>query len=536
MFERLLILTKLQLSNIVKLRIDQKGRFYGQVALRVLVVVLMSIVMTFALYFISNFLYIPVNHHFIIFVLILTQGMGIISATSGLMNDLYHSKDNQILLSLPANNNEIYISKLMVFYINEFLKNLYVLAPILIAFGIENDIMFLYYINIVPMLILLPLLVVLIASLLSMPAVYLRNFLKNRRLLSLIFLLVFIGLLFYGVILILAYIPYPIRIVQLYNRFMISITMFMQASARYGLIYTVVGELLYGIKPFINYLILLLVIGGLSLMTVLISRPLFFRLTSSSSEQARIKPHKHENKASKHVFVTFLRKELTVNLRSMNELLDNYAILLSLPFFMVILNHIYMGMNRSTFGNQLVLVFNVMIVLLLVMAANTASATAISTEGGEFALLKTAPSDTARMAWAKIAFNLAFSILVIMVSFILFRMVMPFFSAADTWRLFLFVILVNSGHILWSFQIDVMHPKIREYASTGSLSGNKNISASVRIGFVIALLFSAFSALSFVYLEEIAWLLMISAAVLFLVFRFFLFRSFLNAYFRDIEL
>ena len=536
MLERLLILTKLQLSNIVRLRIANKGRFFGNVALRALVVIILSIVMTYVLHFISDFLYIPVNHHFIIFVLIITQGMGIISATSGLMNDLYHSKDNQILLSLPANNNEVYISKLMVFYINEFLKNLYLLAPVLIAFGIQNDIMFLYFVNIVPMLVLLPLLVVLAASLLSMPAVFVRNLLKDKRMLSSVLFLVVVGVLFRAVLALLAYIPYPIRIVQLYNRFMIGITMFMQASSRYGLIYTVVGELLYGIKPFLNYVILLSVTGVLVLMTVLVSRPLFFKLTSSSAEAARTKPHTHANKASTNVFMTFLRKELTVNRRSLNELLDNYTILLSLPFFMVILNHIYMGMNRSTFGNQLVTVFNVLITLLLVTSANTASATAITTEGGEFTLLKTAPSDTARIAWAKIAFNIVFSFVIILISFILFRIVMPLYPAGDTWGLFVFVVLVNAGHILWSFQLDIMNPKIREYAATGSLSGNTNVTASVRVGFVLAIVFSVLAAITAIYLESIAWTIMIGVAAAFFVLRFVFFRNFLNAYFRDIEL
>jgi hypothetical protein len=123
MIERLKILTLMQLRQKMKLKIDNKHRFLGVLALRALLVIMMSIVMIFVLYAINNILFIPVNHYFIIFVFMLTQGMSIISATNGLMIDLYLSRDNQILLSFPAKNDEVFLSKLLVYYIQEFIKN-----------------------------------------------------------------------------------------------------------------------------------------------------------------------------------------------------------------------------------------------------------------------------------------------------------------------------------------------------------------------------------------------------------------------------
>ncbi|HPJ23481.1 MAG TPA: hypothetical protein PK113_01090, partial [Bacillota bacterium] len=66
-------------------------------------------------------------------------------------------------------------------------------------------------------------------------------------------------------------------------------------------------------------------------------------------------------------------------------------------------------MDRSSLGNQFVLIFNVMITLIIIAASNTASAVAITTEGYEFVLLKTAPSNTQQVAWAKMAFNFVFT-------------------------------------------------------------------------------------------------------------------------------
>ncbi|MBE0701018.1 MAG: hypothetical protein IH571_04970, partial [Acholeplasmataceae bacterium] len=376
MLERLRILTLLQLSNKMKMRIDNKKRFIGVIGIRILVIVLISIVMSLVLHFVKNILYIPVNAYFIIFILIITQGMSIVAATSGLVTDLYHSKDNQILLSLPAKNNEVFISKIIVFYVHEFIRNLYLLIPVLIAFGYVNNLSFLYFVNIIPMVFLLPLLSVLISSMLSIPLVFVKNYLKRHHLVSFILFILLVIVLFYLSTLIISQIPVPIRIVQLYNRFIISLTQFMQNSATYGTIYTVIGQLLYGINPFVNYLILIATILMFSTFAIFISRPIYFRLTSKSLENAVTKLHKKPNAASTNLFVTFLRKEWLISKRSLNELLNNYSILLSLPFFMYFLNYIYMGMNRSSIGNQLVIVFNIMITLLLVTASNTASSTA----------------------------------------------------------------------------------------------------------------------------------------------------------------
>jgi ABC-2 type transport system permease protein len=535
MLKRIGVLIRLQLSNRMNLRIEDHKRFFAGIALRLLVIAILSIVMTLVLHVIADMLYIPVNHYFMIFVLIITQGLGIVSATSKLMTDLYLSRENAILLSLPAKNDEVFMSKLAVFYIGEFIKNLYLLIPVLIAFGYINEIMILYYINIIPMLFLLPLLTVSVAALLSMPLIFVKSYLKNHP--SIAFLLVVLSILFAFVLVrgVISDIPTPIRIVQLYHSFIISLTLFMQQSANYGLIFTNIGKLLYGMDPFFNYVVLLVTVFSLLALILLGARPLYFKLASTAHETATERVHRKDNKAGKNIFMTFLRKELLIARRSTNELLENYAILLTLPFFMYVLNYIYMGMNRSTFGNQLVLVFNVFIALLIVTAANTASASAISTEGGEFVLFKTAPSDTTKMAWAKIAFNLTFSIVIIALSFVLFMWALPVFPKVHIALLFVFVVLINSGHIFWSFQIDLLDPQLSDYAATGSLSGNNNIGQSIRNGFVLSFLFGGLSALLFVFVNALAWTILLGLAAVFLVVRLHLFQSFLKAYFMDIE-
>ena len=136
---------------------------------------------------------------------------------------------------------------------------------------------------------------------------------------------------------------------------------------------------------------------------------MYFKLTSSVNENT-VKPKITTLRESKSLFMTFFRKELIIARRSPNELIHDYALLMSLPALMFVINYIYMGMNRSSLGNSLVLILNVFIVLLVVAGSNTAAATSITREGYEFILFKTAPYDTSRMAWAKMLFNLLYDL------------------------------------------------------------------------------------------------------------------------------
>jgi len=283
MIERIKILALLQWSNKSKLYDKNSKRIYRHIALRALAVVILSIVMSLLIHFVKNILYIPTNEYFVIAVLILTQGLNIIVAITSLSADLYHSKDNAILFSLPVRSDEVFISKMIVYYVNEFIRNLYLILPLLIAFGYNNHLSALYYINVIFILVIFPLISVGIATLLSIPVSYIKNFLKQRQYLTFILIVLGIAGLFFLTYSIVSQIKTPIRIVQLYNQFIISLTLVLYKIASIGSIYTVIGKFLFQINYVVNFLIILgstLIILGLN---YLISKPIYFNLMSSSS-------------------------------------------------------------------------------------------------------------------------------------------------------------------------------------------------------------------------------------------------------------
>lgn len=535
MWNRLKILTLLQLSNKINLRFLKNRRFAASVALGALVIVLLSGVLAGLLYLVKNVLYIPVDVYFVIFVLLLTQLVSILSSTNGLIVDLYSSKDNQILLSFPVKNDEVFISKLMTYFVHEFLRNLSFLIPLLIGFGFVNRMPWWYYANIPVLVFLLPALSVLIASLVSLPLMAVLHFFSKRNLLSFLVLLVVLVAAFFGFTWLVGKIPSPIRIVQLYNRFINNLSLFMQTAAQFASIYNVIGKLLFGIHLLRGYLILLGTVGGAVLLAFLISRPLYFRLVSRTMETADERRRRFKNRVRKGLFATFLWKEWKISSRSVNEVLGNYSILFAFPFFLYLLNTIYLNIPRSGLGNLLMVVFDLILSLFLVTSSNTAAATALTTEGYEFILLKTAPSDTGKIAWAKLTLNLAISTAIIGLSFLAFHVALPNFPLSDLYGLIAVIVVVDWSHILWSLQIDIQNPRLAEYALTGSLSNNPNVAQSVSGGFVLSLVFGLLFAALRMAVPSFAWTGTLIAAGLYLLFRIAAFTGFLRADFSEIE-
>ena len=74
---------------------------------------------------------IPVSVIVVVFTVMET--LALLSCVFGLMKALYFSKDNPVLLTLPASTNQVFISKLIVYLVYELKKTLYFIVPLFLA-------------------------------------------------------------------------------------------------------------------------------------------------------------------------------------------------------------------------------------------------------------------------------------------------------------------------------------------------------------------------------------------------------------------
>ena len=278
--------------------------------------------------------------------------------------------------------------------------------------------------------------------------------------------------------------------------------------------------------------------------------PLYFSLASSSGEHSVQKEYSKVNVASKSTFMTFVKKEWLLSIRNFGDFLNNYIFLFAMPYVLFIMVGFYTAIDLNSLGIYMTVTFSGFVALLMCCASNTASALAITKEGSEFVLLKTVPADSSNMAWAKIFFNLIYSTVMIIISFALVIIFCPMFDEGANgmpwpwlinndwlWLMMIAVIFMNAGLVFWSFQIDIMNPKLREYASSGDTSGMNNASKSILIGLIISVVYTVLVLLFLLDTPNMVlnWSIIMGLSIIFCGARLYLFIDHLKYIFPNIE-
>lgn len=549
---KLFVLVRLQISEKLKWRSDAtKGQKAGTIAKAGGGVAVAYGIFTGIFYLIFNVLSFTPTIDLFIFFIFLLQVISIITCIIQASNILYTSKDNSLLLTYPVKHIYVFASKILVMYILELIKSLILIFPLFMAYAtiVPGIISANYVICSILYSVFLPLMPVMLGSLISIPFVFLTKVFKKASWIKGIFSLALFALLIYLTFVVVRFIEAnsPISIVGLYGKFNKDITAFMHSVNRFALYANLIGggmcEPDYGIAALNNFAMFGVIVGTF-IISVLISLPTFYRLASSATENATQKKHKSVNKAHKSTFVTFLRKELTLSLRNIGNFASDYVFLFVMPFILIILSAIFVNIDRNEFGLSMTYGFIGFLALVMLCASNTASATAISSEGNEFVLLKTAPGKTSNIIWSKLLVNFLISFLATLVTFIILNIfLMPdvekgLLDPGKLWLVFAYVIIIECGLLLWSIQLDIVNPKLREFANAQNKAEIKNSSSSILIGLLFSVIFSAVLIIVF-FLKlpiGISAIILISVALIFLGLRFYFLIEYRNAFFEDIQL
>jgi hypothetical protein len=116
-------------------------------------------------------------------------------------------------------------------------------------------------------------------------------------------------------------------------------------------------------------------------------------------------------------------------------------------------------------------------------------------------------------------------------------MQMEMISPLDLWMMCGCVLIINLGLILWSFQLDIKNPSLREYASSGDSTSVKNVSLSIKIGLFVTVIFTAIAVFFLIDggSSFITWSKIMLFSLIFLGLRFYFFRNYLKYIFPRIE-
>ena len=517
--------------------------------LQVLAAIGITALLTVLCIVLRDLFFVPLNRNMLAAMFLITQVASIVANISTIQNVLFTDKENGMLLTFPCKFEEIALSKLILFFLRELKKNCFFLLPFLVGFAIATKQGFAFYFFVLFAYVLLSLLPIFVACVLSIVFLYGKRWLQSKPVLYVASLIAFFSAVFYFAYRILILLPDPLRFLQQYGTYIAKITDIVNAVANYSLHYGALADILTGNASIFDWPTLIAVSAVIIVLGVLILIPFYFRAVSSSAERStkekkvRRRYHPESSLAESRekpnrfgLYKTFLHKELIITVRDVQKLSATVTSFFVLPLVSYVMNYVLDTINTNPLGDYMVVAFNLMISASLLAAFNTDCACALSMEGLEFCVLKTAPSNTMAIAWAKITATLLSNMVAVAATAVM----LYFTTAISILNLSLFIVtllFLAAGMVLWSFQLDVRHPQFHEYASKGSgVVDNPNLGKAALFGFLTATLGGVLS-LILLYDDFITgWIRIVLLAFAFLVARAFLFYRNLQVYFHEIEL
>ncbi len=469
--------------------------------------------------------------------------LSLVTDTIGLMKSLYFSKDNTVLLTFPATPSLVFFSKLATYYVYELRKSFMFTIPMFIAYGIVKGYSLLFYPWLILMFVLISSIPVLLAALLSIPAMFVYIFLNRVKILQYLLYIAIGGGAILLVWRLIGLIPEDINFIESWGNTFWEIQAFLNGytevfSPIYAFTELIVGRTV-GLSSVIFHsgtlksLLFVVVIGvGLLVLCFLCSKPLFCRMASTPFEfkkQDRIKAHRNRQLPP---FLSAVKKEFTIGLRSNAFIKLGGVLIVIMPIAIYLLNKIYSAMNTRLLGTQMTVCFNIIVILLMMMMTNIDIASVYSRDGSSSYLNKVQPTPYATLLFSKLIFPMVIALIGCAFAVNIFK-IESAISTADACMIGIMIYAVYLAHLFSSAEKDIMNPQYEQYATFNEQTNNPNETASgigviiiAALVFVLALFFSSRN-------DPAAWIKLAIVSVVLAGYKVFTYLSKIKAFYKE---
>lgn len=436
--------------------------------------------------------------------------MSVISCTVSLVKTMYYSDDNKVLVTFPVSGNIVFVSKLLVFYFYELKRNFSLLVPILLGFGINlvtvNSLHWSFFLLVWFPFLAYSALPVLIGALLSIPALYIYRFFSDYRWIGYVLFALLLGLLVYGTVSLIAVIPADLDLPRLWPAHIRPFIQWLLSAFEKNfypfalLTRSFLGERNSSYFYCVHWKTVLFFFGIVGIdaalfgIVFLTTRNLFYAMMLKSFEfnkdtrERKVKNVVHGEKT------TYFFKEAKMILRSRSSTITLLAVGIAMPVLVFFMNKIFAAINTSVTGNNMSYAFNLLVILLPVLASNAAIASGFSREGRAGYIKKTKPVNPIIPLTAKLVVPAAISSISLTIASCVFSYFnIEYFGVGNVILLALSLIFVNLGHVSFSATLDLMNPKNEDYATSGDTQNNPNENISTLVAFVVSALYALIS-------------------------------------------
>lgn len=496
-----------QVLKLLRLQIDNKYDFFKKTKKKtirsfggyVAVFILLYIGVLYLARHIISYLNITINQEFLTILFATTQGVALVFGMTNVLKHLYMSKDNELLIVFPVTFNQLYLSKILILYISELIFNLVYITPILLVIGTiglnAGALSVIYFIGVLMMIPILPILPLAIAVIISIPSMYIIKFFRKRQLFASIVIIALVIVAFFLYMKIVPTITGAFNIAdkQLETGFKVNYGI-KRIGSKIPLYYLLS-------KSFLNasnlYYPVLWFVGSLGLFTLctIAIKPFYRNIVLINNESTQIKGKKKAFK-TRSVFSELLLTQFRLLFRSPSYVFEYLLFPLLMPIITITYDKLLFSIVVNQMGQALIVASHVLVVGIIAFISNAISSTAISRDGGMIYFVKSSPVGFYKQTIVKILFNAIITFSAILLTAIL-CLILKIASPSVILLTALVVFIFSIGHICHSFDWDLRNPLLKWYDSSEITSLSKNTTKSIVVGILIA--FMMFGVMALVY-------------------------------------
>lgn len=484
-----------RIAKAFKFQIDNKFNLFKTQNVKKLLITLFKHVLLFGAlllglnYLLSKIFFmlgLKVNAEFLCLILIGCQAVLFCFDIANIITTLYLSKDNELLLVLPLTFNEIFISKILVLYVSDLIFSLTYLFPIFIVLGMLGDLSATYFIMSALFLFVLPIFPIALASIVSIPAMFVVRFLKKHPLVSVLTILVAVGTVFVLYMSLITNVSGAFNIAEQQISSSIRINQAIKeiGSSIFG--YFGISQSFFDFGLFYRPLLFLIVSLVLFLGCFLLIRPFYFRIATLSTENSTPIRKKEKAFRAQKPFTSLLLNEIRSVFRSPDYVFQYFLFPLFMPLIVYTYDKLLISIAVNQAGKNMIIGSHVLVLSIISLMSNTISSTAISREGGTFYIAKSSPVSFYTQVKAKISFNAIFtfaSILITTATTLLFTKLDAFVVLMSG----LSMLLLSFGHICHSFDMDLRSPVLDWYDNSEITTIGKNTTKCIIAALLLSL-------------------------------------------------
>ena len=423
-----------------------------------------------------------INTELISIVLLATQVISLLFAVGHIIKVLFQNRDNELLMSMPVSPNQVFVSKVILSYIQELIVNACITLPLLISLGILGGFGVYYYLFLPIVIIILPLLPTACALLLSIPMLYIIKFFQKHSIISTILILsaVIVGVVLYSRVL--SGFAESFNIVSKQIETVLSINRSIESIGNGNKFFLLLAEGMIWINRIYQPLLYVLSSSIIFIIGFFVVKPFFFKVAMSNLENSQ-QSYKEGKYKARSKFRSLLHNEFLNVFRSPGIIFEYFLFTILMPFVVVVYDNLLLGLVVNQSGGLMVNGAHLLIMAVFATLSNIYAASAISREGSNFYLIKTSPVDYYTQTLAKVVFNAIFSVGAIVVTGI----VSCFYMSVGVAILSTIIcIFLSLGHMFFCFDNELRAPTLDWYDSGEISKINKNTTKAIAMGLVLA--------------------------------------------------